>query len=596
MHPPSLTVVDFNLFTPYGQKAVDQLLQFLAQGVIHDQITLQTVIEHVRKDDPISDGETADGYSQYEQSPSMTAALLAKAAEQVDILRDKVTVKTFLNRIIGMEVEFQNILFVLFNLMVDANIAVAKKEGRYSDGVTDVAGEHIAIKKGPIKLNSNMEHYAIQVDRGVSFEKAKAQFDADEKTKFYVSSSKQFGRHHYVLVQPKPSSDYLYFMTRPNTGKSKIEVDEDDLDNKYDIESDLEKVNAGWTKTYEQTAEVCIHGKSCKTPESCSIGKRIKEIHLVCGRIVAYWTKIHDQLQKLKLDDAAKAKKAMKIIRVVTTDDDSKRLVGLLVPEELTHHVAAFDVLKPPKKPAAVAAAWTTAQANAKEQLYIAHFRQAYVNAGYTPQQALGQARVQAMKAMMTFNAQLASTKAAADREMQDYIQQKQRYDQHAKLFAKPLDVEDATPIDSKAKKTAQRKKPTLLTFFGKQAKSATATAPAASSAMEAPKAPPSALAKLVPKMAKKKVIASPTKKAMSKLFANTNKRKGKATSSKSQAKRPKPIELDNSDDDMVPTTMPEEVAHAAGETEAQQCPICSKVLPRDAQLATMHVNDCLLK
>lgn len=55
----------------------------------------------------------------------------------------------------------------------------------------------------------------------------------------------------YILAIQKPGTS-SFLVTRPNTGKSFFEMDEDELDFKYrKIES--EKARTGWTSMYERS-------------------------------------------------------------------------------------------------------------------------------------------------------------------------------------------------------------------------------------------------------------------------------------------------------------------------------------------------------
>jgi hypothetical protein len=85
-------------------------------------------------------------------------------------------VRRFLNRILGLPVARQNLLFGYFFSTLAAEVAAARAEGRYSEGVSDIGGSSIALA-GPSALlwteqASGLETRVneLQVDRGVSFE------------------------------------------------------------------------------------------------------------------------------------------------------------------------------------------------------------------------------------------------------------------------------------------------------------------------------------------------------------------------------------------------------------------------------------------
>jgi hypothetical protein len=61
----------------------------------------------------------------------------------------------------------------------------------------------------------------------------------------------RFCRPMYILAIWKPGTS-SFLVTRPNTGKSLFEMDEDELDFKY-RKIEAEKVQAGWTSMYERS-------------------------------------------------------------------------------------------------------------------------------------------------------------------------------------------------------------------------------------------------------------------------------------------------------------------------------------------------------
>ncbi len=84
--------------------------------------------------------------------------------------------RRFLNRILGLPVSRQNLLFNYFFATLAAEVAAAKAEGRYSEGVSDIGGSNIAPAGPPAVLwreqASGLETRVneLRVDRGVPFE------------------------------------------------------------------------------------------------------------------------------------------------------------------------------------------------------------------------------------------------------------------------------------------------------------------------------------------------------------------------------------------------------------------------------------------
>jgi hypothetical protein len=52
--------------------------------------------------------------------------------------------RRFLNRLLGLPVARQNLLFSYFTCTLSAEIRAAKAEGRYFEGVSDLGGSHVS--------------------------------------------------------------------------------------------------------------------------------------------------------------------------------------------------------------------------------------------------------------------------------------------------------------------------------------------------------------------------------------------------------------------------------------------------------------------
>lgn len=104
--------------------------------------------------------------------------------------KDLGDVRRFLNRLLGLPLGKQNLLFNYFAATLAAEIAAAKAEGRYSEGVSDIHGSSIKLARPPELLWGESSAAAaasgsgspgvgaavqtwvntLHVDRGVSFE------------------------------------------------------------------------------------------------------------------------------------------------------------------------------------------------------------------------------------------------------------------------------------------------------------------------------------------------------------------------------------------------------------------------------------------
>ena len=92
--------------------------------------------------------------------------------------KDQGDVRRFLNRILGLSVRGQNLLFGYFTEVLEAEVKAAKAEGKYSEGVSDLGGSNIRIAhtktvlKDPMGSGAELRHSRVLIDRGVSFTKA----------------------------------------------------------------------------------------------------------------------------------------------------------------------------------------------------------------------------------------------------------------------------------------------------------------------------------------------------------------------------------------------------------------------------------------
>ena len=229
----------YNVQNNYGRKAVKDIVNATCiASMLVPRVTVQMVIDRAIATSPPSTEATAmrAKFEAY-RDDMMFIATIGECLNSIGLTEgDKATVTNLLNRIMGLAVHKQNLLFAYFVEVLEMLIAQAKKDGRYSEGVVDVTGEKIEVKGEPKALAPQITHFTLTIDRGVSFQRAFERFKASEtKTNFFISKDKQFGRKHYLLAATKSSNKSLVYVTRPNTGESRIEMDKDVLHAKYKL-------------------------------------------------------------------------------------------------------------------------------------------------------------------------------------------------------------------------------------------------------------------------------------------------------------------------------------------------------------------------
>ncbi|CAH3198888.1 unnamed protein product, partial [Porites evermanni] len=247
-------LTQFNFDTPYGRSALRNMYQ---------AITLQSICPGVALSKVLSAAQIPDKHEFTEFNSIARQCLLSMGVTDASFtVKDKEAsdVGKFLNRILGLSVERQNLLFSYFCECLNAAIETAKREGRYSEGVTDVSGSSITMVGAAQPVFSDFQrglmetkHVTVNVDRGIGWDSAVKQLQDNGKNKFdgfYCSKREQKGRRLYLLAIQKESSTHLFNITRPNTGRSPFEEEKTDLLHKYNRIS-LEDAEAGWKAQYE---------------------------------------------------------------------------------------------------------------------------------------------------------------------------------------------------------------------------------------------------------------------------------------------------------------------------------------------------------
>ncbi len=93
--------------------------------------------------------------------------------------RDALEVKRFLNRLLGLTLDRQRLLFDAFSEALNMIISAAKRDGRYEEGIADISGSSVRLLQAPLPIwrdpltGARASSALVQVDRGVSFEAAR---------------------------------------------------------------------------------------------------------------------------------------------------------------------------------------------------------------------------------------------------------------------------------------------------------------------------------------------------------------------------------------------------------------------------------------
>ena len=189
----------------------------------------------------------------------------------------------FLNRILGMHVEKQNLLFKYFSDTLAAIISQAKRSGRYDQGILDVGmtqEDHVELVKTHTFLRKHatgkakIELHVLQVERGMSWEGAleKEKDVGDENEGFWLSHQVRNGKKTAILAlmdegsrhqkkgKEKKDSSKLFYVYRPNTGQQVKQETLAELKKKYKKVT-ADECKEHWNKQYESSAKVFILSK-----------------------------------------------------------------------------------------------------------------------------------------------------------------------------------------------------------------------------------------------------------------------------------------------------------------------------------------------
>jgi hypothetical protein len=260
-------------------------------------------------------------------------------------------VRRFLNRLLAVPVHRQRLLFNYFTLMLHAEIKAAKQAGSYTEGVSDLPGQKIS-RAGPAEeiwkdslTGLSTYSHTVNVDRGASFTAAQARLDHDarhgDRSGFYRSRKIMpgTGKHAVLLAIQKPGASGLFLLTRPNTGESFFEMDDEELRSKYHTISG-EKAEDEWNKLYESSVSQCSHGYLCQI-QGCHVGKRLQKVTILSGSVIRIWDTLERVLMRHEFE-LNKSDRTMRIVRVEGAGESpGLPLIGLRYPGHLLPEVVS---------------------------------------------------------------------------------------------------------------------------------------------------------------------------------------------------------------------------------------------------------------
>ncbi|KAF8066309.1 strawberry notch-like protein [Scenedesmus sp. PABB004] len=240
-------------------------------------------------------------------------------------------VRRFLNRLLGLPLGKQNLLFNYFTATLAAEIAAAKAEGRYTEGVSDLQGSSIRLARPPELLwvgagggdgdagaAGQTIVNTLEIDRGVSFEDASRRLAHEAApgsgSGFRLARRAMWGSSLVLLALQKPGHKGLFTIVRPNTGESVFDMDRGELDEKYRAISP-DDAAPHWREQHERSLAACMHGASCANKDTCQIGRRLVHVTVLSGSVVRVWGVLESVLDR-HTAELSRADRTLRVVRV----------------------------------------------------------------------------------------------------------------------------------------------------------------------------------------------------------------------------------------------------------------------------------------
>ncbi|RHY55925.1 hypothetical protein DYB34_001416 [Aphanomyces astaci] len=310
----------YHFETKYGFQAIREVLRCVCSGYFVEGVDVPALIQACPS----------------LVSPLYMNAIFVQNLKNIGLYppSQSVSVKLFLNRLLGLAPTHQNALFHYFEKAVQAVIAKAQQEGKYDEGYDDIKGRK-AMLMNEADIGSNVTYSHILVDRGISWDEALSIYDnvaTEYQAEFYVSDQKYFGEYLYMLMITGGRSCSVI---RPNTGYMFLEPTKiDDMRDKYStITSD--KAERGWKRIFDHCESRCVHTSGCKQGETCRVGIRKLQYHLVSGSLLPIW-KVLEHLVTGQTDVHTNSNSAaLRIVRITLTNSAKQKLVGVNFPPDL---------------------------------------------------------------------------------------------------------------------------------------------------------------------------------------------------------------------------------------------------------------------
>ncbi|XP_075300329.1 protein strawberry notch homolog 2 isoform X1 [Opisthocomus hoazin] len=323
----------YNFENKYGAKALDRVLS--------------TILSNTESRVPVPksyDGGEAAFFHEMKQGLISVGICCNQMKYGTVAVEKDCSITKFLNRILGLEVDKQNMLFQYFSDTFDYLIEKDKKEGKYDMGILDLApgvdeiyeeSKEVFLTPGHPQ-DGQVVFYKISVDRGLKWEEAyekslklTGSFDG-----FYLSYKMRGCKHTCLLAEQSRGKNFILY--KPNIGKQSQPESLDSLQKKYRRVLP-EEAKEHWESSYQFSLKNCNHAiwnRTCKLVhegKECFQGMRLRHYYMLCGALLRVWSKIASIMADIT------STSYLQIVRLKTKE--KKKQVGIKIPESCVRKV-----------------------------------------------------------------------------------------------------------------------------------------------------------------------------------------------------------------------------------------------------------------
>uniref|UniRef100_A0A7M4FDX8 Protein strawberry notch homolog 2 n=1 Tax=Crocodylus porosus TaxID=8502 RepID=A0A7M4FDX8_CROPO len=253
------------------------------------------------------------------------------------------SITKFLNRILGLEVHKQNMLFQYFSDTFDYLIEKDKKEGRYDMGILGREGR--GAQTPPTGKEMFLTPGHPQDGQVVLYKVNRSRMLSGLCT---LHPQARVSKYTCLLAEQNRGKNFLLY--KPNIGKQSQAESLDSLLKKYRRVSP-EEAKEYWESNYLFSLTKCNHAvwnRSCKLIQEgkeCFQGMRLRHYYMLCGALLRVWSKIASIMADITNTSY------LQIVRLKTKE--KKKQVGETAGSLLTlHEHQRWETLSPSSPPA----------------------------------------------------------------------------------------------------------------------------------------------------------------------------------------------------------------------------------------------------